>query len=109
MENNDVHTLPVRVEQTEGESALQPPPKYHVMLVNDDYTPMDFVVEVLQTFFYMSNQQATDIMLMVHHQGHAICGTYTADIAHTKVELVNDYATQHDHPLLCKAKPVTES
>ena len=80
---------------------LQPPPMYKVVLNNDDYTPMEFVVEVLQKFFGMDLDKATQVMLAVHYDGKGICGVYTADIAETKVDQVNRYARKHEHPLLC--------
>lgn len=86
-----------KAEQT----VLQPPPRYKVFLMNDDYTPMDFVVDVLERFFSISREQSVHLMLQVHHTGKAICGCYTKDIAETKVMQVNDYAKQNDHPLLC--------
>jgi len=78
------------------------PSLYKVVLMNDDYTPMDFVVEVLMTFFAMTEEKATQIMLAVHTQGKAVCGVYTRDIAETKAAQVNQYASEHDHPLLCE-------
>ena len=83
---------------------LQPPRKYKVILNNDDYTPMDFVIEVLVTFFNMDSDRATDVMLQVHHNGKAICGIYSADVAYTKVEQVNRYARDNEHPLLCSCE-----
>ncbi|KZN30237.1 ATP-dependent Clp protease adapter ClpS [Pseudoalteromonas luteoviolacea] len=83
---------------------LQPPRKYKVILNNDDYTPMDFVIEVLMTFFNMDSERATEVMLQVHHEGKAVCGMYPADIAHTKAEQVNRYARDHEHPLLCSCE-----
>ena len=83
---------------------LQPPRKYKVILNNDDYTPMDFVIEVLVTFFNMDSDRATDVMLQVHQNGRAICGIYTADVAQTKVEQVNRYARDNEHPLLCSCE-----
>ena len=83
---------------------LQPPRKYKVVLNNDDYTPMDFVIEVLTTFFNMDSDRATDVMLQVHQNGRAICGVYTADVANTKVEQVNRYARDNEHPLLCSCE-----
>ncbi|TMN71327.1 ATP-dependent Clp protease adapter ClpS [Pseudoalteromonas sp. S1727] len=83
---------------------LQPPRKYKVILNNDDYTPMDFVVEVLTTFFNMDSDRATDVMLQVHQNGRAICGVYSADVAYTKVEQVNRYARDNEHPLLCSCE-----
>ncbi|CCQ11799.1 ATP-dependent Clp protease adaptor protein ClpS [Pseudoalteromonas luteoviolacea B = ATCC 29581] len=84
--------------------ALKPPRKYKVILNNDDYTPMDFVIEVLMKFFNMDSERATDVMFKVHHEGRAICGTYPADIAYTKVEQVNRYARDNEHPLLCSCE-----
>lgn len=83
-------------------TAIQPPSMYHVVLINDDYTPMDFVIDVLQRFFSKDVDQATEIMLQVHYQGKAICGTFTAEVAETKVVQVTTYARDNDHPLLCK-------
>lgn len=80
---------------------LQPPPKYKVVLMNDDYTPMDFVVEVLQGFFALAQERAVQVMLEVHNNGRAVAGVYTAEIAETKATQVNDYARQNHHPLLC--------
>jgi ATP-dependent Clp protease adaptor protein ClpS len=74
---------------------------YKVMLLNDDYTPMDFVVLVLQRFFLLSREQATQVMLKVHSEGMGVCGVFSRDIATTKVEQVKSYAKQHQHPLQC--------
>ena len=74
---------------------------YKVVLMNDDYTPMDFVVEVLQGFFSLTQERAVQIMLEVHNRGRAVAGIYTAEIAETKAAQVNDYARQNQHPLLC--------
>lgn len=79
----------------------QPPPMYKVLLNNDDYTPMDFVVEVLMRFFNLDAEKANQIMLTVHYRGKAVCGIYTAEIAETKVMQVNQYARKHQHPLMC--------
>ncbi|MGO1247335.1 MAG: ATP-dependent Clp protease adapter ClpS [Oceanisphaera sp.] len=81
--------------------ALQPPPMYKVILNNDDYTPMDFVVEVLQKFFSMDEDKASQVMMAVHYEGKGVCGLFTAEIAETKVAQVNNYARLHEHPLLC--------
>ena len=89
------------VAQLERKKVVAPPPMYQVWLLNDDYTPMDFVVEVLQRFFRMDLEKATQVMLAVHYDGKGICGVYTADIAETKVDQVNRYARKHEHPLLC--------
>jgi ATP-dependent Clp protease adaptor protein ClpS len=80
---------------------LKRPPLYKVVLLNDDYTPMEFVVEVLQVFFGMDRQKATQIMLHVHTRGKGVCGVYTHEIAETKVMQVNNYSREHQHPLLC--------
>ena len=77
------------------------PPMYIVMLLNDDYTPMDFVIEVLCKFFGKNEEQATDIMLDIHYKGKARCGTYTAEVAETKVSQVSNFALEHQHPLKC--------
>ncbi|WP_371195240.1 ATP-dependent Clp protease adapter ClpS [Glaciecola sp. SC05] len=83
----------------------QPPPMYKVMLNNDDYTPMDFVIEVLTRFFSMDLEKANQLMLTVHYQGKAVCGIYTAEIAETKVMQVNQYSRKHQHPLMCTMEP----
>lgn len=80
---------------------LQPPSMYKVVLNNDDYTPMEFVVEVLQRFFGMDLEKATQVMLSVHYSGKGVCGTFTAEIAETKVVQVNTYSRNNEHPLLC--------
>jgi ATP-dependent Clp protease adaptor protein ClpS len=85
----------------EAKPKLKRPPLYKVLLVNDDFTPMEFVVQVLEMFFRMSREKATQIMLHVHTRGVGVCGVYTRDIAETKVSQVNDYSRNHQHPLLC--------
>ncbi len=80
---------------------LQKPPMYKVVLLNDDYTPMEFVVHILETIFGHDREKATQIMLHVHTRGKGVCGTYTRDVAETKVVQVNNYARENDHPLLC--------
>ena len=80
---------------------LAPPPLYTVSLLNDDFTPMDFVVDVLQMFFSKNREQATRIMLKVHVEGRGVCGTYPRDIAATKVEQVTAFARENQHPLAC--------
>ncbi|MBI1395150.1 MAG: ATP-dependent Clp protease adapter ClpS [Betaproteobacteria bacterium] len=80
---------------------VKPPPLYKVLLLNDDYTPMDFVVGVLQSFFGMSPEKATQVMLKVHREGMGVCGVYPKDVASTKVDQVISYARQHQHPLQC--------
>ncbi len=82
-------------------SKVRPPPLFKVLLLNDDYTPMDFVVIVLETFFGMNREQATRIMFKVHKEGVGVCGVFPKDIAATKVEQVSAFARQHQHPLAC--------
>jgi ATP-dependent Clp protease adaptor protein ClpS len=82
-------------------SKLQPPPMFKVMLLNDDFTPMEFVVVVLQKFFGMTRERATQVMLKVHREGIGVCGVYPHDIASTKVQQVAAYARRHQHPLQC--------
>ncbi len=85
----------------EAKPKLKPPRKYKVILLNDDYTPMEFVVQILASFFGLDQEKATQVMLMVHTKGKGVCGEFSYQIAETKVELVNDYSRQHQHPLLC--------
>ena len=77
------------------------PPMYKVLLLNDDYTPMEFVVLVLQKFFGMTRERATQVMLKVHREGMGVCGVYPRDVASTKVQQVAGYARKHQHPLQC--------
>ncbi|MEE9411488.1 MAG: ATP-dependent Clp protease adapter ClpS, partial [Methylococcales bacterium] len=72
-----------------------------VILLNDDFTPMDFVIDILKQFFGMGEEKATQIMLHIHHRGIGICGVFTKDVAESKVQVVNDYSRQNQHPLLC--------
>ena len=88
-----------------AQTALKKPRKYKVILLNDDYTPMDFVVEVLKRYFQLSQELATQVMLQVHIVGKGLCGVFTRDIAETKVALVNDHARRNQHPLLCTMEP----
>ena len=81
---------------------LKPPPLYKVVLLNDDYTPMEFVVEVLEVFFGMGREKATQVMLTVHTQGKGVCGIFTRDVAETKAAQVNAYARENQHPLLAE-------
>lgn len=89
----------VAVEETRPEVAR--PPMYQVLLLNDDYTPMEFVVAVLETFFSMGHERATQVMLHVHTRGRGVCGVFTREVAETKVSQVNEFARSHQHPLLC--------
>lgn len=95
-------TKPMDGELLEAQrTRVRPPRLYKVLLLNDDYTPMDFVVAVLQRFFGMDTEQATRIMLKVHNEGRGLCGVFPRDIAATKVEQVSAYSRQHQHPLAC--------
>ncbi|WP_371185187.1 ATP-dependent Clp protease adapter ClpS [Thalassotalea maritima] len=85
---------------------IKRPSMYRVILLNDDYTPMDFVVDVLTRFFNMDSDQATQIMLTIHYKGKASCGIFTADVAETKVDQVAGYAREHQHPLMCTMEKV---
>ena len=85
----------------EAKPRLKRPPLYKVILINDDYTPMDFVVHILEIFFSLDRETATRIMLEVHTRGMGVCGVFTHEIAETKVSQVNSYSREHQHPLLC--------
>ena len=85
----------------EEKSVVKPPNPYKVLLLNDDYTPMEFVILVLERFFSKSHEEATNIMLHVHQKGVGICGVFTYEVAETKVTQVMDLAQQQEHPLQC--------
>lgn len=85
----------------EARPRLEEPPRYRVVLINDDYTPMEFVVDILVTIFGMERTRATQVMLEVHTKGKGVCGVYNYEIAETKVAQVMGLARQHQHPLLC--------
>ena len=85
----------------ESKPKLKRPPLYKVILLNDDFTPMEFVVDVLMNFFGMDEEKATQVMLHVHTRGIGVCGVYARDVAETKVKQVSDYSREHQHPLLC--------
>lgn len=97
--NDRLDVLHLADEKVKDE--LKPPSMYKVILINDDYTPMEFVIDVLQKFFSYDVERATQLMLTVHHQGKAIAGVYTAEVAETKAVHVNRYARENGHPLLC--------
>jgi ATP-dependent Clp protease adaptor protein ClpS len=97
MTNQEQHGSVLEAERTR----VKPPPLYKVLLLNDDYTPMDFVVVVLQTVFGMSREKATHVMLQVHREGMGVCGTYTREVAAAKVDQVINIARKHQHPLQC--------
>jgi ATP-dependent Clp protease adaptor protein ClpS len=85
----------------EAEPLLKEPSMYQVLMHNDDFTPMEFVVAVLEVFFNMERAIATNVMYQVHTEGKASCGVFTRDVAETKVDQVISYARRHEHPLLC--------
>ena len=104
-----------RPDQDDGDLAVAPakprlkrPPLYRVVLLNDDYTPMEFVVQVLEQFFGMNREKATQVMLAVHTQGKGVCGIYPQDIAETKASQVNQSARDSGHPLLCEVEPTDD-
>ena len=101
MTEHDKHRDDGDLAVQEGRPKLKPPPMYKVMLLNDDYTPMDFVIKVLESFFQLDRERATQVMLHVHTKGAGVCGLFTRDIAETKVAQVNDYSRKNQHPLLC--------
>ncbi|MCW0405238.1 ATP-dependent Clp protease adapter protein ClpS [Xanthomonas sacchari] len=97
--NSPEHDHGVMVET--GKPEVARPPMYQVLLLNDDYTPMDFVVTVLQQFFSLDLERATQVMLHVHTRGRGVCGVYTREVAESKVAQVNEFSRMNQHPLLC--------
>lgn len=102
--------LPVQLPKTDDGGAVvverrtqrvKPPRMHQVVMLNDDYTPMEFVVDVLERFFSMSRTNATRVMLEVHTKGKGVCGVFTYEIAETKVAQVTTYSRDHQHPLMC--------
>ena len=91
--------------EVDTKTVVKVPRKYKVVLINDDYTPMDFVVEVLKHFFYLNEDIAAQVMLQVHIQGRGVCGVFTKDIAETKAALVNEFSRLNQHPLLSTVEP----
>ena len=90
----------------EAKPQLKQPSMYQVLMHNDDFTPMEFVVAILETFFHMDRSKATGVMYEVHTSGKAVCGVYSKDIAETKVDQVVEYARRHEHPLLCSIEAI---
>jgi len=109
-------TVGSQEDQDEGTSVavatvkpkLKKPPLYRVIIFNDDYTPMEFVVYILQTFFNINRDKATQIMLQVHTHGKGVCGIFTKEIAETRSEQVNNFARENEHPLISEIEPVDE-
>ena len=92
------------VVEKEAKPILKRPPMYKVILLNDDYTPMEFVVHILERFFAMNREKATQVMLAVHTQGSAVVGIFPRDVAETKCEQVNRYAQENQHPLVSRVE-----
>ncbi|NIL92959.1 MAG: ATP-dependent Clp protease adapter ClpS [Woeseiaceae bacterium] len=99
-DNERLDSFDLAVE--EARPKLKEPPLYRVVLINDDYTPMEFVVDILESVFGMERTRATQVMLEVHTKGKGVCGVYNFEIAETKVAQVMSIAQQHQHPLLCQ-------
>jgi len=106
MSNEQEHRGGDGLALKEAKPELKEPSMYKVFLLNDDFTPMEFVVTLLEKLFGMDREKATRIMLLVHSQGKGVCGIYTYEIAETKVAQVNEYAQRHQHPLLCSMEKV---
>ncbi|HUT41858.1 MAG TPA: ATP-dependent Clp protease adapter ClpS [Gammaproteobacteria bacterium] len=106
MSNEQEHRDGDGLALKEAKPELKEPSMYKVFLVNDDFTPMEFVVSLLEKLFGMDREKATRVMLLVHSQGKGVCGIFTYEIAETKVAQVNEYAQRHQHPLLCSMEQV---
>ncbi|UTF60318.1 ATP-dependent Clp protease adapter ClpS [Gilvimarinus sp. DA14] len=104
--DDDDYDFDEGVAVQESPPQLKRPSMYKVVMHNDDYTPMEFVVHILEAFFGMDREKATHIMLTVHTQGKAVCGIYTRDVAETKAAQVNQFAKDNEHPLLCEIEVV---
>ena len=106
MSDTDRHDSDDGLALKEARPELKEPQLYKVVLMNDDYTPMDFVIEILKLFFGMSHDRATQVMLHVHTRGKGVCGVFTYEIAETKVAQVSEYSQRHQHPLMCTMEEV---
>lgn len=91
---------------TKTKPQMKQPSFYQIIMHNDDYTPMEFVVAILESFFHMDRTKATQVMYEVHMTGKAVCGIFSRDIAETKADLVIEHARQHEHPLLCSVEAI---
>ena len=98
-DNNNGTSSDIGAVVLEKDPEVKEPPSYQVILINDDYTPMEFVIEVLEKFFQKNREEATQIMLHVHQRGVGVCGIYTYDLAETKAMQVMNYARKYEHPL----------
>ena len=106
MANEQEHRGDEGLALKEAKPELKKPSMYKVVLLNDDYTPMEFVVSLLEKLFGLDREKATRIMLQVHTHGKGVCGTFTYEIAETKVAQVSEYSQRHQHPLLCEMEEV---
>ena len=102
-------SLPPDLVVEKQASKTAPPPMYRVILLNDDYTPMEFVVHILEKFFGKSSEDAFRVMLQVHHEGKGVCGVYPHDIASSRVAQVAQYARARQHPLQCVLEPADDA
>ncbi|MCS6947575.1 MAG: ATP-dependent Clp protease adapter ClpS [Steroidobacteraceae bacterium] len=105
MAQHDPRNADPGVLVAESTPKTRQPPLFKVVLLNDDYTPMEFVVDLLERFFAMNRAKATRVMLEVHTKGKGVCGTFTYEIAETKVAQVVAHARDHQHPLMCTLEP----
>jgi ATP-dependent Clp protease adaptor protein ClpS len=96
----------LQVEEARPQVLLKEPALYQIWMHNDDFTPMEFVVTILESFFGMDRVSATNVMFEVHTSGRAMCGVFSKDVAETKVDQVMEYARRHEHPLLCSVEAV---
>ena len=106
MANEQEHRGDEGLALKEAKPELKKPSMYKVVLLNDDYTPMEFVVALLEKLFGLDREKATRIMLQIHTHGKGVCGTYTYEIAETRVAQVSEYSQRHQHPLLCEMEEV---
>ena len=106
--NNDLNNDLDKGVLLEAKPKVKKPSMYNVLLLNDDYTPMEFVIYVLQTFFSYDKEKATQIMLAVHTKGKGVCGIYTKEVAETKSNQINNFAKQNEHPLVSDIEPIDE-
>ncbi|OUS36175.1 ATP-dependent Clp protease adapter ClpS ['Osedax' symbiont bacterium Rs2_46_30_T18] len=105
-DSQDDHSHDHDVVIQEAKPKLKKPALYRVVLLNDDYTPMEFVIDVLMMFFSMNQEKSTQVMLAVHTEGKGVCGTFSKDVADTKAAQVNQFARDNKHPLLCEVEVV---
>jgi ATP-dependent Clp protease adaptor protein ClpS len=106
MANEQEHRGEEGLALKEAKPELKKPSMYKVVLLNDDYTPMEFVVSLLEKLFGLDREKATRVMLQVHTHGKGVCGIFTYEIAETKVAQVSEYSQRHQHPLLCEMEEV---